>query len=487
MALLEHSMLAFSHWRDQFSPRAARVSAIIVIALLALFSGSFIGQRGIDLDFKGTVIILAALGICGAVAVGRRLWEAAFYCWILTFAVGYRTIHLNSVVSIHPSEVLIWLLFASVLSHKMTLHQTGYSVLPRIAWLFAAFWLIGIVRAFQVHVPVNWIIQGLLPVLAVIPTFMLVKEQVDSPSRWRTVGALLTVVTFYISFLGVLEYFVPSAVAPFHDFFPKPVAGTTVEGFDRAGFSFWGSPVVTQILVLFLPLLLAQWNWWRTSAKRVFLVATIAFTLIAIYIAGYRTVWFVTIFEILLYFWLRGNGRALIGTVLGLVVLGATLPPVARERVLRVLIEGYASDSSAVNRLQRIDAAWQSFQSQPLFGYGWGSTQFVHNDILQMAVTLGGIAIVLFILWYGYTVLKVWRVYRSPVEPWVREVAVALLTFLPGFLIMLFTQALINVAQLIIPLWFIFALSDRLPDFQQSQSPREAHDVEIVRTVAHVQ
>ena len=131
---------------------------------------------------------------------------------------------------------------------------------------------------------------------------------------------------------------------------------------------------------------------------------------------------------------------------------------------------GFQADSSAEDRLHRIENAWQLFLKEPLWGNGWGQSGWVHSDLLQIAANLGGVALLVFLLWYGATFVKVWRVYKSRTEPWVRDESVALLTFLVGFIFILGTQAVIVLPQMIHPMWLLFALSDRLGQINESKS-----------------
>jgi hypothetical protein len=441
------------------------VRSFMILTLLgvAFLMGRAVATAGAGLDFRAALVGAIAFVIVVALIVGRRAWGVIFYLWIFTFALGYRTFHITSNLSIHPAELIIWFLFFGVAALNLIQHRWVSPPLPFVAWGFAAFWVIGVGRALQRDIAPDVIAAELLPVLEVVPVFLIVQVLVTSKNSFRSIGACLTAVCFYISLLGNLEFFFPSVVAPFRGFFAESVTGLTDEGFLRASFSFWGSAVVVQLLVLFLPLLFVQWFWWRRFEQRLFLLVTLFLTLVAIYIAGYRSVWLLVIFEIAFYALMRFSILGGMVTLAGGIGTSLVLPGEAVTRLSNLLQFGALSDSSAFNRALRIEDAQKLFFSEPLLGNGWGSSGWVHSDWLQIAANLGGIALLLVLLWYGSVTLRLWRAYRTAAEPWVREVSISLLTFMVGFAVILATQAVIVLPQLIIPMWLLFALSDRLP------------------------
>ena len=218
-------------------------------------------------------------------------------------------------------------------------------------------------------------------------------------------------VCFFISILGVIEYFSPSTVEPLSGYFSAADAGVTVEGFTRASFSFWGAPVVVLILILFLPSLFTQWQWLKTMKQRLFLLVVLAATILAGFISGYRSAWLLIIFMTLLYFSLRRSLPWVSLTLIVLFCVRGAVPETARNRAESLMLLGSQSDSSATDRLDRIENAWQLFLNKPLLGQGLGGSGWVHCDLLQIAANLGAIALIVFLFWYGITAFKLWRVY----------------------------------------------------------------------------
>ena len=437
-----------------------KILGFVLLFGLANVLALIVALYGAKIDWKAPVITAIALALFAAFVAGRRMWDKIFYFWILLFALGYRTAHLTSNLSIHPLEIIIWLLFFSLLAYRMHERKWQNPILPTVAWFFVAFFPIGFLHALQTRVRPDLDIAALLPMLVVVPVFALTNELVNSSNKFRTIGGLLAVIAFYIAFLGDLEYYFPSAVAPFQGFFSDAIETITVEGFARAGFSFWGSPVVALLLALLLPLVLVQFYWWKRFEARLFLTLTVVLTLLGMYVSGYRSIWLLGLGEMYLYFLLKGSGKWLGLMVAGTAFVLTSLPLVAQERLNNFLTYGFNADSSAQKRAERIVIAWQQFLRSPLIGNGFGSTGWVHSDLLQIADMLGAIAFLLFMIWLGYHFLQVLTLYRakSRVEPWVWETSVGLLVFLVGFVYVLSIEASIVLPQLIIPMWMILAL-----------------------------
>ncbi len=383
------------------------------------------------------------------------------------FSLGYRTLHVTQYFSIHPLEIVLWLLFIGLIFKSLAERHQFLLGLPPLGWMFVVFWPIGIVRAFQTGVPGDLIIAELILFVHILPVFGIVRQIVTSQKQYNIVMGLLCGITFYISALGIVEYFFPALIGPFKSFFAEQMTRKTADGFDRASFSFWGSPVVTHLLVLFLPFILAQWPRWERIIPRAFLILTIVFSIVAMFIGGYRTIWLIMVVEVGLFFVLRRRITRLGFIAIFLWIGFSALPLAALDRVNNFMSFGFDSDSSARERELRIEQAWNSFLDDPWLGRGWGSAGWVHSDVLQIATNLGSIAASCFVLWYATTLFKAFQFSQKARGLWQREHSVASVTFLIGLLVILFTQAVIVLAQLIIPIWFLFALVHVLPSIRE--------------------
>lgn len=450
--------------------RVARRVLSLCLCVVAVILGKLIAENASALDYRVPIIAVIAFVIITALAAGRRMWEPIFYFWILLFALGFRTYHLTLNLSIHPLDLVLGFLFLTLFLPYVIHHQFPSFDLPDIAWGFALFCIWGIVRGLQLGTPGDIILAELLPVVEVFLIFFVIKELVVVRGQWKRIGACLAIVCFYVTSLGIVEYYIPSAVAPLRAFFSQSIYTTTSEGVVRAAFSFWGSPVVAQVLVLLLPMLFAQFYWWKGNIQRLFLLVTISLTFVAVIISGYRSVWFLAIVVTLLYFILRRDWLWLILLAIGFSALTAILPPEVVTRTDNLLQMGFYADSSAYTRLTRIEDAWNLFLKEPLLGQGWGGSGWAHSDLLQIAANLGGIALFLFVLWFCSVFFRLVRVYLSSVDVWIWQESVALVTFLAAFAITLVIQASVVLPQMILPMWFLFALADRLSRVEDTTS-----------------
>ena len=444
-----------------------------VSALAALALGVLVAQFGDSIDFKVVIALPIGIALAAVLLGGERLWKTGLYLWVLSFAIGYRTLDVTSGWRLHPSEILLWALCAVVLISNLLERRRFGSTMPRIVWIFPFLWGLGVLRALFAGVGLDRIMAELLPMADAIAVFYLVGALVETEADYRRIGMYIILVCLYVSLLGAAEYYLPWAVSPFHGFFGQAVLGTTQEGFTRVWFSFWGSPVVAQVMVLCLPLMLAQFYWWRSRFARAFLFGVIALTVFACFLSGYRTVWLLTPFLVAIYFMLRQHRIIFFLALLLVLAILFVVPQTAELRAENLFERGFFADSSSLKRFDRIQLAWELFLQSPYLGNGWTASGWVHSDILQIAANLGIGAALAYLVWYGLTLFKVWTAYRAPGQMWIFEQSAAALTFLIGFGVIFATQAVIVLPQVILPMWFLFALANRLADLNPRPSAVE--------------
>src|SRR6266496_3630971 len=93
-----------------FKPDARFLIGTAVIVLGALAVEFYADKQG--LSYKDIIVVLGAL-IAGVIIFGgERGIRFGLVLWVLTLALGYRTIEWTPDLRIHPSEILIWLLVA---------------------------------------------------------------------------------------------------------------------------------------------------------------------------------------------------------------------------------------------------------------------------------------------------------------------------------------------------------------------------------------
>src|ERR1700688_3460931 len=88
--------------------------AVIVIVLVGF--GLYAGGNG--LSYKDLILGLGALIAAVIVFGGERGIRFGLVLWVLTLALGYRTVELTPNLRIHPSEILICLLFVCILARR---------------------------------------------------------------------------------------------------------------------------------------------------------------------------------------------------------------------------------------------------------------------------------------------------------------------------------------------------------------------------------
>src|SRR6266704_2060512 len=88
------------------------------------------------------LIIASGLLIVGVIVFGKeRGVRYGFILWVLTLALGYRTVELTPDLPLHPSEILLWLLLACLCVQSRMASNT-HLTFPVWLWLFIPFWVL---------------------------------------------------------------------------------------------------------------------------------------------------------------------------------------------------------------------------------------------------------------------------------------------------------------------------------------------------------
>src|SRR5260221_11374929 len=98
----------------KLSPRFFVGMAIIAIVVAALYL--YADRQG--LSYKELIVGLGALVAAVILFGGERGIRFGLVLWVLSLALGYRTIEWTEHLRIHPSEILIWLLFICVFAQR---------------------------------------------------------------------------------------------------------------------------------------------------------------------------------------------------------------------------------------------------------------------------------------------------------------------------------------------------------------------------------
>lgn len=465
----------------RFRGGASSATILIVIALWG--SAWLVGwifavkePEGIDLLRWGMTFALGMVALA-AVAMGQRGITWGFYLWILTFILGYRTLHFTANLEIHPSEVLIWFIYVLLLFNDSQNHEAVGWPLPLWGTLFLVFAVVGIVTALANGISWDLALGEFKNFLVAIPIFGVLRHVLRDTRHRDHSLALLVAVNFYIALLGVTEYLFPSFTDSLSPYFTPNQTDISLEGVVRAGYSFWGNPIVAASLTTALPFILAIWGFSKSQRLRIILALGFGLQLFGIYITGFRSLWLTMAFVVVLYFLTKRTRGSILGLVASVGTMAAFLvlgPEAAVERLLLFLnIPNAIPDSSAFRRILYAEGALDRIQMSPLTGGGWGASGWVHNDLLQIGANLGAIALAVFCFWLGFTLLKLWQAAsQAGDDVATKDWAHALMVSLIGYVMVMVSGDVIALIHTAIPFWFVLAMSQSVIEGAPEEASR---------------
>jgi len=442
--------------------RLIKIALIGLAAVLGVVVVDFYAERQ-GLSYKELIVALGALVFAVVVFGGERGIRFGLVLWVLTLALGYRTIEWTENLRIHPSEILIWVLFFCIFAQRQ-LRLTTRFTLPWWLWMFLPFCVLGWWPLIVGDAPWDRMLNEFRDFLLLIPLLIVSSVVLDRPSYWRHLLTALFVASTWIAIMGVAEYWYPGIDKLFPAFIHAAKPEVTADGFVRGQFSFWGGSQATFICVLALPASIFLATSWRHWSSRVVIIAASILQLVAIYIGGYRSIWFVLCIQVAVACVLRvkKHGIAVAALVLMVGTVGYQFIPNTHERVVTGIaaLQGNPIDHSAQDRKDRALQAVNEVIESP-FGKGWSSAGWVHSDFLQVAVNLGLLAALVFLGGYLYTLLRL--VQRMPV--WVKstaqgELALTLLLSFVGVGSLLAMQGVQVLPQMVLPVWFVWSMVD---------------------------
>ena len=431
--------------------------AIIVFGAVGLTA--YAQQRGFS--YKEVIVGLALLVTAVIVFGGERGIRFGFVLWVLTLALGYRTIELTNSLRIHPAEIFLWLLLVCILANRELLSKGRFSF-PWWLWLFIPFWVLAWWPLIIGEAPWDKMLNEFRNFLLLIPLLVVASVVLERQKYWRALLVAFFVASSWIAFMGVVEYWFPDVAKIFPAFIRAAKSEAAADGFMRAQFSFWGGSQATFMCLLALPAGLVLANWWPRWYSRAIIVFAATLQMLAIYIGGYRSVWLVVLIQVAIASILRLKKHGIVVAILCIIVAvgGYYVIPNTSERVTSGIeaLKGTPTDHSAQDRKDRaLGAIDQAFKA-PL-GSGWSSTGWVHSDFLQVAANLGIIPGLIFLGGFLYTLLRFAR--QMPI--WLRtpgrgDLALSLLLSFVGAGGLLMFQGVEVLPQLVLPVWFVWAL-----------------------------
>lgn len=431
--------------------------AMLAIAVLAAFYGVHNG-----LSYREVIVGFAALITAVIVFGGERGISLGLVLWVLTLALGYRTVEITKDLRILPAELLLLLLLVCVFAQRHSFQKTIN--FPWWLWLFVPFWVLGWWPLIVGDAPWDKMLNEFRNFLLFIPLLIVATVVLYKQRYWRFLLLAFFAASTWIAFLGVIEYWYPGINNLFPAFIHQTKPGLTPEGFVRASFSFWGGPQATFICVLALPMSFVIMTWWpQWYARAVALIAS-AFQILAIFIGGYRSLWALLVGQIAIACILRLRKHGVLIAALCVVVAAGAYQfvPNTTERA----ITGIAAlslnpiDHSAQTRQDRALQAIEETINSPL-GQGWSTAGWVHSDFLQVAVNLGVVPALIFLAGYLVTLGRLWArarlcLKRSDQVDWALSILLAFVAVGAHLAV----QGVQVLPQLALPVWFVWVIAE---------------------------
>jgi hypothetical protein len=448
---------------EQLAGIQRRKGAIFGIALMVIVVVAVdLYAIGKGLSYRELIVAFGAL-IGGIVVFGREGGiRFGFVLWALTLALGYRSLQYTKDLTIHPAEILLWLLFFCILAQRELVATTRLA-LPFWMWLLVPFCVLAWWPLIAGDASWDKMLNEFRAFLLLVPLMVVGPVVLQRKGYWRYLLLAFFFASTWIALMGVIEYWFPEVTKLFPSFMSQPNPVTTADGFMRAQFSFWGGAPATFVCVLALPSAVVLMRWWPNSFHRAAIVAASILQIVAIYIGGYRSIWLLLLIQVVIacLLGIRKGGAAVAFICLVVAFAGYQFIPKTSERAFSGIaaLQGRPIDSSATDRMDRAAGALNQAYESP-FGSGWASAGWVHSDFLQVTVNLGIIAGLIFLGGYIYTLLRLGR----RLLPYLRGGGehgdlgfTLLLSFVAagGLLAMEGVEVL---PQFVLPVWFVWTL-----------------------------
>lgn len=419
-------------------------------------------RRG--LSYRELIVVFSVL-VMAVIVFGReRGIRFGFVLWVLTLALGYRTLAWTKDLAIHPSEVLLWVLVICVLAQRR-LVASARLTFPVWLWVLIPFWVLAWWPLISGAMPWDKMLNEFRNFLLLIPLMIVAPVVLQQERYWRYLLLAFFFASTGIALMGLVEYWLPEVSKVFPAFVSKTKIDLTDEGFARANFSFWGGPMATFICVLALPCAVVLATWWRGWFNRAIIIVASVSQLLAVYIGGYRSIWLILVVQVMTVCMLRLKKQGAMVALLCIVfaVGGYELVPRTSERMMSgvAVLSGRPTDSSAIGRQERALGALKGAMDSP-YGSGWSSAGWVHSDFLQVAVNLGVFAGLIFLGGYLLVMLRLGRRVLADLRAkgGQGDLGLALMVSMIAVGGILAMEGVSVLPQLVLPVWFVWVLAE---------------------------
>lgn len=445
---------------------------IYPVILLAVSLFSLVLAEGSLLNPPGAIVILASVAVFATLFGSDASRWSLFCAAVLTIVFGHRGIYVGRWTFFIPLQVIIWLLFVRSILYTVLLRRFSHVRVPGTLLLLVG-WTIFTAGVFLWRGQ-DWdtVISGISGILVGLPSFWVVQSYVTDWKRLNRILDIMLVVCLLMAILGILEFYFRDEVTSWAPWFFRAATIKTAEGFERAGFNFWGYPAAASViawgvLIGFHSIV----RGYRESRWPVLAVLTIICGLIAVYISGQRSTWFGLGWGLAFLSLFSGPKGWAVAVLLSILLL-SYVPGIFWERVSTVatlVSTGVPIDTSSAQRLARWDWGWQTMWANPLWGVGYGHW-LTHNAFLEIGSSMGIFPVILFVLFIIKLMCRLLAVTFRGATPKARHGGELFLALSVTWLVQLNVETTLYNIVFSAPQWIMMALGWYLPEIASGDS-----------------
>ena len=410
----------------------------------------------------GNFVLLFIFGISLLVLFLRQTTKNRFIGGaIVALILGWRGVNLINEFKIYPSEALIILGSIAVLV-KPNIHRTQNNkiLIPISAWILLFTSCMGIITALANYHAIDYVFLDAKSFLIFLPTLVIIGYWVNTEEEVTHFVNIFVVTGTIIASMGLLEYFFPSLSDLLPIIFSADeytrVNFNTGMFIELASFRFWGTPVVSVLLVPILGLCTVPLA--KSKSKLAWFFCELII-LLGIIVSGYRSAW-IGAGVVLVGKLFFGNRKTALLLLFGLFLAIIFVAPEAYlARAESLFAVGESVDATFIRRSSALFYTINIILKYPLSGTGWFSlTPF--NDWVYIGLSQGIIALAFFIGWF---LNLLWKLLQKLLNGRYGQdyLAIGFLISLSGYAVSMFSGAMTDILLLWSAFWLIFCLAWR--------------------------